>query len=88
MSTLIPTATTTSTSPTATAAEDYVFVSVRPRVTSTPTPDLRTLTSPSTNVYQPIIYFAETRTVRHMHELCSSEVAFQQQTISDSVTDH
>ncbi|KAG0278960.1 hypothetical protein BGZ95_002646, partial [Linnemannia exigua] len=67
------------TSPTTAAAEDYVFVSVRSRVTSTPTPDMRTLISPSTSVYHPIIYFAETRTVRHMHELCSSEVAFQQQ---------
>lgn len=63
-----------------TGAEDYVFVSVRPRVTSMPTPDRRTLTnSGESSVYKPVIYFAETRAERHMHDLCSSEVAFQQQ---------
>jgi len=56
-------------------ADDYVFVSVRPRVTSRSAPD-KTLTNSAS---KPIIYFAETRTVRHMHELCSSEAVFQQQ---------
>lgn len=65
---------------TTTGTEDYVFVSVRPRVTSMPTPDKRTLpNSGESSVYGPIIYFAETRTERHMHDLCRSEVAFQQQ---------
>ncbi|KAG9063093.1 hypothetical protein KI688_004693 [Linnemannia hyalina] len=59
-----------------TGTEDYVFVSVRPRVTSTPTPDRRTLTNSSeSSVYKPTIYFAETRTERHMHEMCRSELA-------------
>lgn len=43
-----------------------------------PTPE-RSLTSGGSSVYKPIIYFAETRTVRHMHELCRSEATFQQQ---------
>ncbi|KAG0284292.1 hypothetical protein BGZ96_011319 [Linnemannia gamsii] len=43
-----------------------------------PAPD-RPLTIGVSGVYKPIIYFAETRTVRHMHELCGSEAAFQQQ---------
>ncbi|KAF9926477.1 hypothetical protein FBU30_003948 [Linnemannia zychae] len=67
-----------------TGADDYVFVSVRPRVTSTPTPERRVLTNSGaiSSRVPSIIYFAATRTVRHMHELCSSssnEKGFQQQ---------
>ncbi|KAF9090688.1 hypothetical protein BGX23_005806 [Mortierella sp. AD031] len=69
---------TSITTTTAAVADDYVFVpSVHHRVMSMTAPEEITLTSGS--VYQPTIYFAETHTVRHMHELCSSEAALQQQ---------
>ncbi|KAF9131734.1 hypothetical protein BG015_003817, partial [Linnemannia schmuckeri] len=85
-STLNSTATMTSTSLTTGGTEDYVFVSVRPRVTSTPTPDRNLTSRGGSGVYKRTIYFAETRTVRHMHELCSSVVASQQHLVQNSGT--